>query len=80
MPYTGGVREKIRKGMVGWVSGAQILRFFPTNFGIFSDEKSLLSEQFQSRDAGWATHFQNLDTIVSVEVFLITKTMFMEKM
>ena len=31
-------------------------------------------------NAGWAAHFQNLDTIVSVEILLITKTMFMEKM
>ena len=31
-------------------------------------------------NAGWATHFQNLDTIVSVEILLITKAMFMQKM
>ena len=44
--YMGGSgKNSLRVWWGGWVSGAQILRFFPTYFGIFSEGKNVLSYQ-----------------------------------
>ena len=44
----GSGKKSVKVWWGGWVSGAQIMGFFPTNFGIFSEGKTLLSEQFHS--------------------------------
>ena len=57
MIHGGSWKKSVKVWCGGWVSGAQILRFFPTYFGIFSEGILLFFEQFQPFFCIFASYF-----------------------